>query len=311
MIENWEQYKDLEYYPDRVCACGCGGRIEVKPHHKYVGIPGYLPGHHRRGIDCTGKNNGMYGKHQSEEAIQKIKDSKKGKFRIPKEIRICKYIECNNTFEVSVNSARKYCCIRCSAEDRRGKPSGMKGKLGWSRGLTKETDPRIAKAAESRAGYRHSEETKEKIGKTSEGRVVTKETRKKISEGNAGKHDHHGSNNPMYGKGYKIRGEDNPNWRGGTSNFPYAFEFNEEFKILIRERDNTCQLCGKTKEEEGQNLAVHHIHYDKENICSDADDFVILCNGCNSKVNGNREYWTKFFQQKLSYMDESKLCTSK
>jgi len=30
MIENWDQYKDLEYYPDRVCKCGCGDRIKVR-----------------------------------------------------------------------------------------------------------------------------------------------------------------------------------------------------------------------------------------------------------------------------------------
>jgi len=46
MIENWEQYKDLEYYPDRVCACGCGGRIKVRSHHKYRDeFPEYVTGH--------------------------------------------------------------------------------------------------------------------------------------------------------------------------------------------------------------------------------------------------------------------------
>jgi len=24
-----------QYYPDLVCACGCGGQIEVKKSHKY------------------------------------------------------------------------------------------------------------------------------------------------------------------------------------------------------------------------------------------------------------------------------------
>jgi len=44
VIENWDQYKDLEYYPDRVCVCGCEGRIEVKVHHKYTGVPKYING---------------------------------------------------------------------------------------------------------------------------------------------------------------------------------------------------------------------------------------------------------------------------
>lgn len=41
----WDQYKDLEYYPDRRCACGCGGNIMVRPWHKYGGIPRFIKGH--------------------------------------------------------------------------------------------------------------------------------------------------------------------------------------------------------------------------------------------------------------------------
>lgn len=48
MIENWDQYKDLEYYPDRFCACGCNGRIRVYSHHKGSGIPNFIHGHNRR-----------------------------------------------------------------------------------------------------------------------------------------------------------------------------------------------------------------------------------------------------------------------
>lgn len=98
----------------------------------------------------------------------------------------------------------------------------------------------------------------------------------------------------------KYTGEDNSNWRGGIGNAPCAFEFNEKFKTSIREKDNnTCQLCGKTKEEEGQNLAVHHIYYDKENSNVIPERFMTLCNSCNLKVNFKREYWTEFFQLKL------------
>ena len=28
------------------CACGCGEKIEVKPKHRYAGLPRYRPGHH-------------------------------------------------------------------------------------------------------------------------------------------------------------------------------------------------------------------------------------------------------------------------
>ena len=49
MIENWDKYKDKEYY-DHLCGCGCEGRIKVKSVHKYQGIPMYLPGHWSRGL---------------------------------------------------------------------------------------------------------------------------------------------------------------------------------------------------------------------------------------------------------------------
>jgi len=87
MIENWEQYKDLEYYPDRFCACGCGGRIKVKPYHKYGDfIPEYIHGHNNSGL------------------------------KLPREIRICRKAGCYTTFEVSIHSTQKYCSHKCSAE---------------------------------------------------------------------------------------------------------------------------------------------------------------------------------------------------
>ena len=81
MIENWDRYKDLEYYPDRVCACGCGGRIKVQPHHKYHGIPKYIYGH--------GKKNRQF---------------------LPRETRICAAPNCDIIFEVIITSKKRYCC---------------------------------------------------------------------------------------------------------------------------------------------------------------------------------------------------------
>jgi len=31
-----------------LCKCGCGSEIEIKPHHRYVGIPNYIPYHQHR-----------------------------------------------------------------------------------------------------------------------------------------------------------------------------------------------------------------------------------------------------------------------
>jgi len=43
--EEWLKYKDLEFYPDRVCGCLCKGKIPVRSSHYFDGIPIYLRGH--------------------------------------------------------------------------------------------------------------------------------------------------------------------------------------------------------------------------------------------------------------------------
>lgn len=95
-----------------------------------------------------------------------------------------------------------------------------------------------------------------------------------------------------------LTGEGHPRWLGGISKFPYPFDFNYELKELIRKRDNhTCQLCNKTKEEEGRSLCVHHIDYIKEHC--DPENLITLCKSCNGKVNSGRRAWTRFFRLKL------------
>lgn len=71
--------------------------------------------------------------------------------------------------------------------------------------------------------------------------------------------------------------------------------FNNTLKEHIRNRDNRiCQLCGA--KENGKKLAVHHVHYDKENC---EPDLITLCQGCNSKVNFNRDHYEKLFMNNL------------
>jgi 5-methylcytosine-specific restriction endonuclease McrA len=127
-----------------------------------------------------------------------------------------------------------------------------------------------------------------------------------------------GENNPFYGKHHteetkkklselRIKsklsdGDKNPNWHGGTENFPYPFEFNEELKEFIRNRDNyECQNCSMTEEEHlivtGMVLHIHHIDYNKDN-CNE-DNLITLCNSCNSRANFNRDYWLNYYQIKL------------
>jgi len=87
-----------------------------------------------------------------------------------------------------------------------------------------------------------------------------------------------------------LKGENHPNWNGGSSTLPYPFGFNKVLKENIKKRDNhKCMICNK----ETQKLAIHHIDYNKDNI--DLCNLISLCYSCHPKTNFNRENWVKFF----------------
>ena len=101
-----------------------------------------------------------------------------------------------------------------------------------------------------------------------------------------------------------YKGENNYNWCGGTSREPYSFDFNDELRKWIKEKDNyTCQECNHTQEKLGYTLHVHHIDYDKKN--SNPNNLITLCKGCNSKANFNRVVWTKHYQEKINKNKEN------
>lgn len=111
--------------------------------------------------------------------------------------------------------------------------------------------------------------------------------------------DKHPLKNPIHL--VKIQGENNHNWKGGNST-PYHINFTYLFKESIRIRDNRiCQICGKTEEENGKRLEVHHINYDPENDCSNDEDFISLCHSCHIQTtNGDREEWQSILKEKIN-----------
>ena len=91
-----------------------------------------------------------------------------------------------------------------------------------------------------------------------------------------------------------LSGKNNPNYKDGLSREPYPMQFNEKLKEKIRDRDNyKCQLCDCSEIENNRKLDIHHIDYDKQNI--NPENLISLCNKCNAKVNGNRDYYFAYF----------------
>lgn len=83
----------------------------------------------------------------------------------------------------------------------------------------------------------------------------------------------------------------------------YPAEWTEKLRRKIRKRDDyQCMICGKTQQEEGIALSVHHIDYDKEN--NKESNLITLCLVCHAITNVHRSQWTLFF---ISLMKEKKM----
>lgn len=109
----------------------------------------------------------------------------------------------------------------------------------------------------------------------------------------------YGVENYSHTKEFKdfISRENHPNWKGGISKEPYAFEFNKELKESIKARDNyECQnpeCSGISKK-----LTIHHANYDKKDFRP--KNLITLCNSCNAKANFYRASWQRFYEEMLS-----------
>lgn len=131
----------------------------------------------------------------------------------------------------------------------------------------KQSPELVKKRFDARAGYRHSEDTKAKIGMANKG-----------------------DNNGMFNK----TGVLNPAWRGGISFEPYPTTWTFALREMIRNRDERkCLACGKP--ENGKRHDVHHIDYDKKNIAP--DNLITLCVNCHRKTNYKRDQWRAFFEE--------------
>lgn len=187
-------------------------------------------------------------------------------------------------------------CDKCGREQIVGKRDGYNlcqrcSKIG--RKFTEKHKDNIRKAVSDEKhpnwGKKRSSATRKKIGKSQIGRKPTLETRKKLREAWIGREITLETRKRISNAN---SGEKHPNWRGGISFGKYCKFFNKLLKQQIRDRyHNRCYLCGKTKEENGLSLSVHHVNYNKDCLCASLCDFVPLCHSCHGKTNFNRRYW--------------------
>ena len=209
------------------------------------------------------------GNKHSEETRKKIGEGNRGK-TISKETRR-KTSEIHTGYKHSEEAKRKI------SEAKRGEKHPQYGKP-----PSAETKKKLSKANTGKKnhnyGKTHSEETRRKMSEALKGKPLSEEHKRKISEAKKGK------KNPCWKGGYEPYYGDNWSWQNKT--------------CLIRD-DNTCQLCGK-KREEGFKIDVHHIipfrnfvrkarkpDYNKAN---DLKNLVCLCSICHGKADSKQSY---------------------
>jgi hypothetical protein len=148
--------------------------------------------------------------------------------------------------------------------------NALKGKRPWNFGLTKETNAVVASYAKQKTEWHSNNNTS-------------------------------GINNPFYGKKHTEETKSTlSKIHGGTgvpySNTEYGAEFDCSLREQIRQRDGyKCQECGCSQVENGKQLDVHHIDYDKQNNIF--SNLISLCVRCHRKTNHRREYWTEHFKR--------------
>jgi len=98
--------------------------------------------------------------------------------------------------------------------------------------------------------------------------------------------------NPKEKERYRLAatGNKNPNWHGGKYHEEYGRGFGDLLKEKIRSRDlYKCQNCGLKQVDNGRQLDVHHIDYNKKN--HNKDNLISLCKKCHMKTSFKRKYW--------------------
>ena len=181
------------------------------------------------------------------------------------------------------------------------------------------------KLSDNAKGKKHSLETRTKMSATHKGKIRTKEhcdnlskslTGKKLSTSHIeslkrGHPRFKGVKSPRFGIQHtedtriKIscnqQGIEIEEFKGFLTKKRYCLKFNDNLKNRVRLFfNNVCFLCGKTTLENGKNLSVHHVNYDKMVCCNDVLPLLVpLCHSCHSKTGTNRTNWSEYFEGRL------------
>lgn len=203
---------------------------------------------------------------------------------------------------IKIHQNKRFCSKKCQIEwqkdtkweDRVGEEVASRIRIETSKRVSGDKNPSTNKEIANKISESIKKYLSENPRKGEKnpmwGKNHTEEYKKWASESRKGKWSY----NEEQFKKQNIntpKGENHPNWNGGTSYLPYDKNFNNKLKKKIKELDKKrCSICSKKT----QKLVIHHIDYNKLN--STETNLVSLCISCHSKTNYNRNNWVKFFE---------------
>lgn len=119
-------------------------------------------------------------------------------------------------------------------------------------------------------GRERSEAFKERMRELKSGQARSRETRKKISESLKGK-DHDGQ---------FQSGEENRYWVDGE--YDYGPLTQSDKDQIRKAAGHECEVCGKSREEQGYKMSVHHIDGDTDN--NEPENLMVICRPCHRRA---------------------------
>lgn len=179
--------------------------------------------------------------------------------------------------------------LKRSSETRAKMSVAQSGENNPQFGKTLSIETRI-KMSLAAIGKKKSAETRANMSKAQKGHPVSEAQRKHHSEIMRGRK---ASLETRIKMSDARRGEKCYLWQGGISFEPYCPKFNNDLKMRVRLFfDEKCILCGISKEDNGQNLSVHHVEYNKQACCDGKPvHFATMCKRCHSRTNHHRRQW--------------------